>query len=636
MKRVNWEEASPQRERHYYKFNPSDAERFANQYGKKVHHTNDSRNLAMTCPYCGGGGYKFTLSLETGQFHCFHGGCGISGNMLTLAADFDFSLGMEVDEYLAPRRQYRDLSGKALPSAHPDAVAWLEGRGIRAETVERYNITAQTERPEILVFPFADERGVLQYVKYRDTTATKENGRSKEWSESGCKPILFGMAQCNSGKARRLIITEGQIDALSVAQAGNYNVVSVPNGKDGWTWVPYCYDWVRQFDEIIVFGDYEKDPRTGETRMTLLDGIKQRFPMRVLAVKPEAYENGRYKDANDILKGGGTNGINAAIAGAEFVGVKRVKHLLDAERVNLDDVKKLRTGIFDLDVLTGGGIQCGVLSVLQGKRGEGKSTLAIQMAAQAVAQGMTAFIYSGEATGYELRNQFERQVAGPEHIIEEAGQYGPRYTISETNAALIRNWCHDKVYYYDNQIVDSDEPESLLDTLETAIQQYGIQFALIDNLMTGLDIDGNSSLERNDRQGQFVTKLARMAVRYDCLIMLVAHLRKNSFSEDPNDEASGSAEIGNRSRLTLQYARGLKKELDSGKISETQRKLSLCKCSANGNRDYEGMIMDFEPKSRRIYKAGTSPSWKYGWEPEQMAMDGFVEIPDEEASDLPW
>ena len=53
--------------------------------------------------------------------------------------------------------------------------------------------------------------------------------KNKEWSEAETMPILFGIKQCKDFD--RLIITEGQIDSLSVAECGFNNAVSVPTGQ---------------------------------------------------------------------------------------------------------------------------------------------------------------------------------------------------------------------------------------------------------------------------------------------------------------------------------------------------------------------------------------------------------------------
>ena len=60
---------------------------------------------------------------------------------------------------------------------------------------------------------------------------TRNKDKSKEWCERDCKPILFGMKQCDDA-FKQLVITEGQLDSLSVAAAGINNAVSVPNWSE--------------------------------------------------------------------------------------------------------------------------------------------------------------------------------------------------------------------------------------------------------------------------------------------------------------------------------------------------------------------------------------------------------------------
>ena len=96
-----------------YEFKEEDAYSFA----RHVHIQAKARGRELQffhCPYCRGGkGGKdkgtFSINLQTGQFKCLRSSCSISGNMITLARDFDFSLGIEVDEYYQPRKQYLSL-----------------------------------------------------------------------------------------------------------------------------------------------------------------------------------------------------------------------------------------------------------------------------------------------------------------------------------------------------------------------------------------------------------------------------------------------------------------------------------------------------------------------------------------------
>ena len=67
------------------------------------------------------------------------------------------------------------------------------------------------------------------------------------------------------------------MDSLSVSNCGIDNAVSVPTGAKGFTWVPYCYDWiVNNFETIIVFGDYEKG------QISLLEEISKRFRKKLV------------------------------------------------------------------------------------------------------------------------------------------------------------------------------------------------------------------------------------------------------------------------------------------------------------------------------------------------------------------
>lgn len=109
-------------------------------------------------------------------------------------------------------------------------------------------------------------------AKYRKMDFVKSRDKNKEWFEADTMPILFGMMQCKDFK--RLIITEGQIDSLTVAECGFDNSVSVPNGATGFTWISNCYDWLGRFDEIVIFGDCEKN------KITLVDDIVSRFPLK--------------------------------------------------------------------------------------------------------------------------------------------------------------------------------------------------------------------------------------------------------------------------------------------------------------------------------------------------------------------
>ncbi len=606
-----------------YEFKEQDAFDFARHVGIEAR-PHGGELFFKTCPYCRprptkGNVRTFSINLTTGQFKCLRASCGVSGNMVTLSRDFDFSLGNETDEYYRPRKQYRMLKTPEKPIIPKDpAVLYLESRGISASVARRYEITTQNQRDNILVFPFYDDRGKMQFVKYRKTDFDRNRDRSKEWCEKDCKPILFGMKQCND-KFDRLIVTEGQLDSLSVSAAGIENAVSVPTGAKGFTWVPYCFNWVSKFEEIVIFGDFEKG------HMTLLEDFQKRFPNRIRHVREQDYRG--CKDANELLQKHGTEAVRNAVENAVMVPVKRVIPLADVESVNIYQLPKLKTGISELDRTLYGGLPFGTVCIIAGKRGDGKSTLASQIMGNAVEQGYATFAYSGELPNYLYKSWFDFQIAGRNHITENQTDFGTvNRFITNRNQELINEWYQEKAYIYDSRIIESDEQEDLLKSVTQAIMQYGIKVVLIDNLMTAMYIDEKQGTDKYDQQGIFVRELTKIAIRYDTLILLVAHRRKNAFTQDANDEISGSGDITNLAGITLSYDRGSKSEIEKGILNEDQRKLILAKNRLFGRTNLKGIVLNYDEKSKRIYGPHDDLDKQYGWD----NTDGFEQIAQEE------
>ena len=200
--------------------------------------------------------------------------------------------------------------------------------------------------------------------------------KNKEWSEADAMPILFGMKQCVGFD--RLIITEGQIDSLTVAECGFDNAVSVPTGANGFTWLANCWDWITRFKEIVVFGDNEHG------KITLADTLKARLTQVIKVVRRKDYLG--EKDANDILRKYGKEAVKTAVNNAEVPRLENVKDLSTVESIDLNSLQKIKTNIPEIDRVIGGLVMSQVV-LLTGKRGEGKSTFMSQLVCEALDQG---------------------------------------------------------------------------------------------------------------------------------------------------------------------------------------------------------------------------------------------------------
>lgn len=604
----------------YYKpYEPKadDVFRFAQFVHAETRQRGDEVSFKV-CPYCKSAKkdnlYKFSINIRTGVFLCMRDGCKARGNMITLARDFDFSLGNEVDEYYKPQKKFKTFKAPKEPIVpKTPAVKYLEGRGISKSVAEKYQITTMKGRDNILAFPFL-HKGEICMIKYRKMDFDPAKDSAKEWSEKGGKPILFGMEQCNL-ENKTLICTEGQLDSLSVAEAGFENAVSVPTGANGFTWVPYCWDWVRGFERIIVFGDHEKG------RITLLDDIAKRFPCEVRHVREEDYKD--CKDANDILRKYGIAQVRKCIENAIPVPVSRVIKLSTVKSVDLFKMPKLQTGIRQQDALLFGGLPFGYVHIVTGRRGAGKSTFANQLIVKAVEQGYTSFIYSGELQNDRLQAWIDFQIAGRKHILENTNEDGsPHRFISNANRELIHRWYDEKLFIYDNTVV-RNEREDLLKTIEDSIRQYNVKVILLDNLMIALDLDAKQGTDKYERQSRFVKNLVLLAQRYDVMVLLVAHRRKGGYdAEDMSDEVSGSSDITNLAGVVMSYDRLSKSDIEKGKGKEIDRVLITSKNRLFGKVNFKGFVLAYDETSKRVYGQGDDVNYQFAWDGGEEHGDG--------------
>lgn len=521
-----------------YQFKEEDAERFAREHGPFRNRGNEL--VLERCPYCQGGGkpdkFTFSLNKQTGLYQCKRSSCGAQGNMIELARDFNFDLGEDVrrfyniQNYNGRFRKFKDAH--RITESKDPAVKYLEGRKISEAICRKYEVTVRPDNEKILVFPFKDESGELKFIKYRNTDYNGEG--NKEWCEKNCMPILFGMNHCGDGG--RLVVTEGQIDSLTLAECGIDNAVSVPIGMNGFTWIPHCWNWLQKFSEIIVFGDCENG------HISLADTLKIRFPKKIRIVRIEDYQG--YKDANDLFRAKGKGAIIAAVEQSEFATSSRLKEMAEVEAKNVEKLPCISSGIKELDQLLTGGFHYGEVVILTGKRGDGKSTMASQFIADALGQGHNCLIYSGEMPNVFVKNWLDRQLVGKAILTNS--------DIDRCNA-----WYRGRLFVYDDTDLteDDDETEALIDIMEEAVLQKNCELLLIDNLMTAMEEAAPTNEALYRKQSEFVGKMAKMARRLNVVILLIAHPRKTFGNYMSNDDVSGSADITNKASIVMTYSR---------------------------------------------------------------------------------
>lgn len=609
-----------------YEFKMTDAIRFITERGIPYKQKGSELTL-KSCPYCHGGSnndqWTFAINTTSGAFNCMRGSCGVKGNMLTLVKDFDFQLSDKVvTEWITrsnPPKTIRIRDKKQFDNPVNDLIAdFLKSRGISKEIGSRYHLKPAKGKPDnIIVLPFLSPDGNnVQYTKYRDIEYSKSKGTPKEWpTEKGMTPILFGMDQCSADKyGDSIIITEGQMDTLAIAEAleqlhaERRNICSVPMGKNGFTWIPYCWGFLSQFKKIVLFSDYENGA------LTMAEEFAKRWPDKLYLVQPEDYHG--QKDANDILIHAGAKAILEAINNA-----KQPRNGMVVYHSEISSIPEapefISTGIRGLDDLLNGGIPFGGVTIISGKAGEGKTTFAEQIIANAVTSVdgyYRAFIYSEEMSTRQILNAVYRQIAGKDHV--QTSEYnrsnGVTSEIVEADQAAvgkIRKYIHPEqlVLYDSDRFIDADnedETDDLLTTIEHEIIARGIRVVLIDSLMTAIARSGASGFDKYDQQTRFVNRCRHIAKKHNVALILIAHEKKGAITD--GDSISGASEIRNLASVVLFYKIPTEKDresnmLDIGGAVKAPERLIVIDKNRPGEGNTGTIPTVYDRKSKRIY-----------------------------------
>ena len=205
------------------------------------------------------------------------------------------------DGYNATTRYKGNTVSKEL--LHID-YKYLKSRAIPEDICKqyRYGVASDTsgKRCQVATYFNKDKEPIAQKLRYPDKTF-KFIGVPKEAG-------LYGQ-QLWGDNGLKLTITEGEIDALSVATAfdGKYPVVSIPNGsQSAKREISKQIEWISSFKEIYLWFDNDEQGRKAVEECLLL----------LPAGKVKVITHSEFKDANDVLVNEGKKGVVQAFYNA--------------------------------------------------------------------------------------------------------------------------------------------------------------------------------------------------------------------------------------------------------------------------------------------------------------------------------
>jgi twinkle protein len=407
----------------------------------------------------------------------------------------------------------------------------LQKRKIPDNITKQYNYGIGTDKDGVVCqvanYYDKDKKIVAQKLRYPDKTF-KFIGNPKE-------ATLYGQQLWGTG-GRKLVITEGEIDALSVATAfdGKYPVVSIKNGSTAAKKeITANLEWIASYDEVYIWFDNDEPGRKATADcVNLLPADKVRI-----------IRHADYKDANEVLVYTGKAGI--------------VNTFYNAEKYKPDDI----VSPDDLLDTVAEPIMVGfpyyyskLTDLLYGRRfGE------VVTVGAGVSIGKTDFVMSQLAfdlqQGWKV-GTFMLEQSTKETLLRTAGKVdGVHYHLPNGNfdkdklKDTVSNF-QGNLFMFDN--FGSNDWETIQDKIRYMYHNYGCRIFYIDNLTA---LNAHASDERRNLDG-LMAEVAGLAKELDIWIMLVSHL--NPPKSGASHEAGGKVEqgqfTGSRAIMRWSYA----------------------------------------------------------------------------------
>jgi len=209
------------------------------KYGIDIPHGKSSGQVYTTCPQCSESRKKkkdkcLGINLDQGVWHCNH--CDWKGSI-------------HKKQYTVPKWE----NTTELPDS---VLEWFQSRNISQKTLVDMKVTtANVFMPQVdsnvkaICFNYFKD-GKIVNIKYRD--------RNKNFRlYTGAEKVFYNLDGIKDQK--EIWIVEGEIDCLTMIQAGLTNTCSVPNGanakNNNLDYLDSCWQYFENVDSVYILTD---------------------------------------------------------------------------------------------------------------------------------------------------------------------------------------------------------------------------------------------------------------------------------------------------------------------------------------------------------------------------------------------
>lgn len=502
--------------------------------------------LRTTCPECSQSRKKKSdpcLSIDRKEdgalaYICHH--CGMSGaidNKRThIGRTYVTSTAVAAPQSLqahAPAAPVITLPSQPLA---PLDAAYLSSRGLSEATWKAAGLTstrkffsaARSELP-CIAFPYRLPNGQTISHKYR--TDTKHFTQ-----DSGGAQTFYGLDRLNIS-IPTLLITEGEIDALSLTEAGFDNAVSVPNGapmkivnkkvtpeedaKFSYVWE--ARDILAKMDRVVLVTDADSQGTALQEELARRIGKHKCW----IVSYPEGC-----KDANDVLLKHGKTVLSDIIIDAKPYPISALYSANDFAQdietlYNKRSIRGASTGFRALDHLYT--VYPGQVTIVTGLPSHGKSSFVDQMCVNLANQysWKTAFCSFENQPSIHIAHLMELKIGKP--FFQPKQENMDRIDKQEYAHAL--EWVSKHFGFIDFRDTEPPTIDNILQRAQAAIQRIGVRGLVIDPYNY---VRMNRNQSETDEIGDMLTRVQAFAKANDCHVWFVAHPTKMYGAEASN------------------------------------------------------------------------------------------------------
>lgn len=461
-------------------------------------------------------------------------------------------------------------------------------RGISEKTIDYLDIQ-QDARDGNTLFQYYDLNDVLVTVKSRKSRLVSkdeknergervskirhlcdDNGKSFDHMD-----ILYNMNRINPTEP--LVICSGEGDCAAAVEAGVYNTVSINGGDNNMKWIGECWDWLQQFQEIILVHDNDESgrkwvkdvsKRLGEYRIKVAE-----IPEIVMTDangKPYQIEdkNGvkhdrTVNDLNELLVCAGPEVVRDVIEHAKDTEIPTIVDYTDVKRFDMSEVDGFVTRLDALDTSLQK-FYMGSTTILTGSPGSGKTSFLSTLICQSVDQGFPVFVYSGELSNPSLKSWVDFCHAGRYGLKEyfHANNHTPYYKVDPSAFDAINEHYKGQILFYKDNL--AQKVSDIMATAESVVRKCGVKTLVFDN-MSSVDLECGAD-DKWQKQEDFIRNIISFSTRWDVCCLVVLHPKKISESRITSlYQLSGVVAAANLSHRVLSLYRVSQKDKQGSK-----------------------------------------------------------------------